>query len=134
MTIATRDQPDTKITLTRTRVNTIAWMLRTAATPTRPAHGASTAKARAARQADKAPIALIRTRADTVRWVMRATPFGILAILLTVAAAVGAIAGLWALVPTIDAAVAVTLTAIGDAVTGFLEWLNAFPGWLESLT
>lgn len=133
MTIATRDQQDTKITLTRTRANTLAWVLRIAASPVRPAHGTSTPKSRAARQPDKTPITLTRTRAETVRWVMRATPFGAVAVILAVIAATGLIAGLWALVPAIDAAVAVALTAVGDAVTGFIGWLARFPEWLETL-
>lgn len=131
MTIVTRpstsrDVAKAPVALTRTRLNTAAWVLRTAVTPRRKEADSNGGRG-------SSTIALTRTTADTVRWVLRDTRWGMALLVALIALAISGLIGLWLAVPLIDAGVATAMDEIPDALRWLMDLLAGFPAWLASL-
>lgn len=136
MTLVTRDtdrQLEEPPVLTRTGMNTVAWVLRTAVTPARPTTRRSSARA----PGGEGPISLVRTREQTVRWFLRAGAWGpillIAGIAVSLAAAAAAGLGIWVAIPHMEGWAEAALIGAKDVFAWLIESLGAFPEWLESL-
>lgn len=117
-----------RISLTRTRGETLVWSVRAAAAYRPPARP----KKRTAEPAHHR-ISLTRTPQDTFRWMIRGTPWGALTIVAAAASVLAAAVALWMTVPLIDSFVATTRASASDVIGWMLDQIAAFPTWLGSL-
>jgi len=136
MTLVTRDtdrQLEEPPVLTRTGMNTVAWVLRTAVTPARPTTKRTSARAPSA----EGPITLVRTRKQTIRWFLRAGVWGLIILIAGITVSLVAVAaaalGIWAAIPHMEGWAAAALSGARDVFAWLIESIGVFPEWLESL-
>lgn len=131
MTLATRNEPEAPIELTRTRGETLRWVVATAVTlPPRETRE----KRVTVSEEDALPIILMRVPGETLRWFLVASPIGIMLTVLAVALGLAGIVGIWFAVPIIDRFVVSALAAASDGIDWFIETVRGIPAWAETFT